>query len=385
MKSVDLKIDSKAESWEFGDDMFEDHTMADIFKMLPTATNLTSLSFLEVAHDKIQVKTIAQALPKTRLKSLTIIFSDICAKEATELAKALPGAKSLSSLNIEFNTIGDEGAKELAAVLPQTNLTSLNIASNNIGDKGVEALVKVLPAATSLTSLDISCNEISTEGIELVFNSLANATSLTSLKLECNKQNQPLNLDIGNDYIGDEEAEALAKVLPNAKNLTSLSLDLNSIGNKGARALAAVLPQTNLTSLSLDENRINYEGTVEILTIATNNPSFVTEIEGLINSDEINNVVATNRENLKKQAKTGALSLVDNHNFPTPIANIMAKYVSSIDIQAELMAECMKSSIDIKEESMPAIIAKFPEESRGVTRKKPSDDKDTGTKRLKLS
>ena len=122
---------------------------------------------------------------------------------------------------------------------------------------------------------------------------------------------------------------------------TSLNFERNGLGFKGAEAVAAVLPRTSLTSLNLRFNRIGAEGAAAILTIARGNPSFVTEISGLNNSVEINAVVATNRENLVKQAKIGAWSLVTDHSFPADVAGIMAGYVTS--------------SVDIKEGSMSAI------------------------------
>ena len=91
------------------------------------------------------------------------------------------------------------------------------------------------------------------------------------------------------------------------------------------------------------------------MTIARGNPSFLTEIDGLDNSAEINAVVATNRENLEKQAKIGALSLVDDHSFPVDVAEIMAGYVTSSvditegsirDIRAELFLAPAASAIE---------------------------------------
>ncbi len=63
------------------------------------------------------------------------------------------------------------------------------------------------------------------------------------------------SLDFSGHSIGDEGAKAIAASLP---ALTNLSLSRNSIGTEGAKAIAASLPA--LTSLDLDVNSIGTEG-----------------------------------------------------------------------------------------------------------------------------
>ena len=103
--------------------------------------------------------------------------------------------------------------------------------------------------------------------------------------------------------------------------------------SKSSTYLAKALPAaTSLTSLDLGENEIGDAGAAAILEIARNNPCFVTEIKGLVNSAEINAVVENNRNNLANQAKVGAVSLVDDHRMPVVLAGLVASYIAPIKI-----------------------------------------------------
>jgi Ran GTPase-activating protein (RanGAP) involved in mRNA processing and transport len=63
--------------------------------------------------------------------------------------------------------------------------------------------------------------------------------------------------------VGDKGAKALAPVLP--KTLTELNLSDNDIGDEGAEALIAVLPSlTALTWLNLYDNHINKKNTAAL-------------------------------------------------------------------------------------------------------------------------
>merc|ERR1711924_9087 len=72
---------------------------------------------------------------------------------AAALAEALPASK-LTTLSLYSNSIGDAGAAALAKALPASKLTVLFLGSNSIGDAGAAALVKALPAS-KLTWLDL--------------------------------------------------------------------------------------------------------------------------------------------------------------------------------------------------------------------------------------
>lgn len=68
-----------------------------------------------------------------------------------------------------------------------------------------------------------------------------------------------IQLDLGYNSIGDKGAIALAQHLKDT-NVTTLNLSFSDIGDKGAIALAKCLKDTNVTALHLGENSIGDKG-----------------------------------------------------------------------------------------------------------------------------
>ena len=107
-------------------------------------------------------------------------------------------------------------------------------------------------------------------------------------KNKLNKEELPSNLLL-------EQAAEFAADTHSVENLTSLHFKLPHMGAEIVASLAKVLPDVkSLASLDLGDTLINSAVAKDIFTIAQSNPNFVTKINGLPNSHEINAVVANN-------------------------------------------------------------------------------------------
>jgi len=138
-------------------------------------------------------------------------------------------------------------------------------------------------------------------------------------KNKLNKEELPSNLLL-------EQAAEFAADTHSVENLTSLHFKLPHMGAEIVASLAKVLPDVkSLASLDLGDTLINSAVAKDIFTIAQSNPNFVTKINGLPNSHEINAVVANNWKNLGQQVEREVSSLVDDHKFPVAVAGIKDK------------------------------------------------------------
>ena len=114
-------------------------------------------------------------------------------------------------------------------------MTTLNLEYNKIGKEGAIALAAALPNS-QVTTLDLEAQLHRQGG--------GNRPCRCSLKLSSD------NASSFGSNIGDEGASALAAALPNSQ-VTTLYLGVNKIGEDGAIALAAALPNSKVTTLEL--------------------------------------------------------------------------------------------------------------------------------------
>jgi Ran GTPase-activating protein (RanGAP) involved in mRNA processing and transport len=138
--------------------------------------------------------------------------------------------------------IGDEGIAAIAKARPFQSIQELQIANARISPEGIAALAKSsLPAR--LRSLDLSMNDLGLLGAKV----LARATwpSLRELCLHT---------------CGLDDASIEELVQADLRNLRDLDLSYNSIGPKGAAALAASAGLAKLWRLNLHDNFIGDAG-----------------------------------------------------------------------------------------------------------------------------
>jgi Leucine-rich repeat (LRR) protein len=145
----------------------------DIFEIIKSLINDTSLSHLDVSRNYIDDTPIEAISLVKSLKSINVSDNGLGIKSA----KALSINKNLISLHIGGNYfIGDEGTEYLSQ---NGSIISLNIRNCNVTDKSTNPLSQ----NNTLTSLVMHTNDITDEGAKL----LSTSKSLTSLNLHTNK------------------------------------------------------------------------------------------------------------------------------------------------------------------------------------------------------
>lgn len=149
----------------------------------------------------------------------------------------------------DIQPVGDAGAGAWASSDNAAKLTYLNMAATGLGVDGFAALMKS-EQLQRLKTLDLSDNPVGTWP-----SALANAPVWRTLQ----------TLNVSECGLGDDDIEALTATI-SAPRLRGISLAYNSVGTRGAIALAswAMLPQ--LWDLNLHDNIIGDDGLIELAT-----------------------------------------------------------------------------------------------------------------------
>ena len=122
-----------------------------------------------------------------------------------------------------------------------------NLSWGKFNKNHEERISELKQKIQNVAFLNLSFNHLNDEIIVSLANTLKNAHSLKILNLNANQ-------------IGDRGARALAHLLPFIPLQTLMLVD-NQIGDRGAEALAKALPDSSLKRLSLLKNRISLIGT----------------------------------------------------------------------------------------------------------------------------
>jgi hypothetical protein len=152
---------------------------------------------------------------------------------------------SLAYLDLQSCHLSPTSGRELAETLKNENkIVMLSLADNELGDEGVNAILGVLLTNETLTELNISSNHFKSSIIDQFIAS-----------------NQVIfSLDISKNSIGDDGALAIAAALPQNASLARLSVASCRISDSGAAAIAeAVAHNTGLTNLKLNDNFLTRE------------------------------------------------------------------------------------------------------------------------------
>lgn len=160
----------------------------------------------------------------------------------------------LQVLKLADCNIGDAGCASVARLaggLAGPSLRELNLSSNRVGDKGALSIADALPTCDMLERIVLDRNDIGKKGAEALAKRLPRS-EVRDLVLGSHLG--------GNPRIGDAGGEALAAALDDrmprlaanrATRLQYLSLECCGIGDKGAMAIARMLPQSAIVTLSL--------------------------------------------------------------------------------------------------------------------------------------
>jgi hypothetical protein len=253
--------------------------------VLPQLTELT-LELLPVGD--VTIAGVLAGIDHDHIEKL--MLADLVATDLTAGAFAAAGAfPRLRHLDLSRNRLGTMGARQLAADVRMPALEYLDLSGREggspyyghpsvqpVGDPGAEAWASS-PNATKLTHLNMAATGLGVDGLLALMRS-ERLQNLTTLDLSHNPvgnwpaalENAPVwralrTLNVTECDLDDDDIEALAATT-SAPCLRGISLAYNSVGSRGARALAtwAVLPQ--LWELNLHDNLIGDDGLIELAT-----------------------------------------------------------------------------------------------------------------------
>jgi len=157
-----------------------------------------------------------------------------------------------TSLCLEGNKIGDKGAEIISHGLCNSKIEFLNLSNNSIGDRGVELLSKCLPCSR-VSHLEIQTNFAYRN--KLI--SDKGAKAIAQVLPECPLESLVFK---GNSV---RSVASICSSLPLSK-LSCLNLGDNKIGNQGAKDLAKVLPVCQLKYLDVGNNQIGSSGCIAL-------------------------------------------------------------------------------------------------------------------------
>jgi len=283
--------------------------LLDTTALLQSEINFTKL---DLSFNKFGAEVIASIISSLKniedFVSFDLSDNIILDEESSLLMPDLLAAINLQKLDLSFNLLEDGEVIDQLKYL--TKLKELNLDNSDISGLNISNLAEVLKSLTSLERLFLAGNEICSQGLELLAESLP--TSLIHLNLESND-------------IDDKGIIALAKVLPNTKGLKTLNLSYNNISDEGINILVSALPHTKIEVLNLQGVNISALTKDLILARVKSNHNFITKIEGLSNSDQINTITYAN----KAGGYVAAIILEGGH-LPEVLAHLVKSYVDPL-------------------------------------------------------
>lgn len=206
----------------------------------------------------------------TTFTSLHILsFRRVTTAELGLLFEALSENTTLKELYASGHSLDAAAAKKLSMALElNSTLERLNIGNDRMGGNGevVKALAEGLAKNKGLVRLDMENKGLGGHGGgddgESSVKALAEA-------LEKNTDLQELNL--ARNKLTDQDIDVICKALANNRGLKVLDLSLNSFGEHGTRAIAALLAGDSTTEdgvglreIDLSDNELTEEGGMAI-------------------------------------------------------------------------------------------------------------------------
>jgi len=234
------------------------------FASSPNAANLRSVDLRELRLTGTDIPAACvQVLELPRLTRFAFTGNGVCPRGpkqripptpiGDEVVVALAQSPNLSRLRvltlIFSQAVTDKGAAALASSPYLACSEGLELSQTAITDAGAQALADS-PRLAGLTRLDMCLSKVGNAGLE----ALIQSPNLGALR----------NLTLGS-HVTDKGARRLA-ACPAASRLRCLDLSHNSqLGVAGAEALAASEHLTNLQDLCLQETRIGPRGALALI------------------------------------------------------------------------------------------------------------------------
>ena len=175
-----------------------------------------------------------------------------------DLAIALAQALEIMfvfAVDVSHNHISDKGVNAIINCLDPSLIRTLNLSSTKIKQKGVMSLEKLVTTSSNLTHLILDDTMLTDHSISSIANSLKTKYSpqQTTVKLHYSTLQV---LSLSNNSFGDVAASSLAAVLSDCPALKELDLSMNSIRNRGGKALFDRLNDSRLEILDLGHNAL---------------------------------------------------------------------------------------------------------------------------------
>ena len=146
-----------------------------------------------------------------------------------KIAEALKNISTLTVFDIINNGVGEEAADDIAAVLSHnTRLQELDFGHNSFRSDGMIKIAKALQNISTLTIFAINKNGIGKRAADDIAAVLSHNTKLQ-------------RLDFGYNHFRSAGMIRIAKALQNISTLTIFAINNNSIDEKAANDIAAVL------------------------------------------------------------------------------------------------------------------------------------------------
>ena len=224
------------------------------------ARSLQKISSLKVLHINDNYITyeaaddIATAIScNVHLRDLNIGGNDLRTSGIIVIARSLQKISSLKVLHINDNYITYEAADDIAtAISCNVHLRDLNIGGNDLQASGIIVIARSLQKISSLRKLYINHSNITNKAADNI-----------GAAISCNANLQELDLG-GNNFLAFGIISIL-KGLQKISSLTKLYIELNSIGDKAADDIAAVIScNINLQELNLGGNYFQTSGIIVI-------------------------------------------------------------------------------------------------------------------------
>jgi uncharacterized protein (TIGR02996 family) len=236
---------------------------------LPAPLRLRGLS-VNNCH-LLRPQSMARLLAAPLLGSVTHLnASDVpCGRRAAQAVSRSPWLERLEVLCLGHSEAGDAGASSLARAVGLRALRRLAVRAWNIGPAGATALAAA-PWAGGLETLDLSFNPLTSAGLEALAPLARSGVRRLGLGSTRTRPSwapfrpalpaRLVALDLNANHLGPAGLEALLPALEPLEELAELRLDDNTLGDEGARLLAASPVIRRLRRLDLGNNALTVVG-----------------------------------------------------------------------------------------------------------------------------
>jgi Ran GTPase-activating protein (RanGAP) involved in mRNA processing and transport len=198
-------------------------------------------------------KLAAMLRTNQSLRVLDLVNTDLRATGFEAIVAALCETnRSVERLYLSGNGLGPAQAPGLARLLHEApHVKALLLSVNRLADDGAALLAEALRENTTLEELDLASNGIGTLSALAVLEAALAHPRLHTLSLGYTPSTRVLGSSA--NALGDKGAFALATLLPEAKTLRRLDLRRNGLSPRGIAALVEALEHNHtLVDLQLD-------------------------------------------------------------------------------------------------------------------------------------